>query len=551
MIRGKTRPVPKKDINLRASIHNRFDIEVLDAQTGELKQKAQALNLICDAFWTRLFHTYTTSGVTHWSPERIFNYILFGSGTGTPAASDTTLFNLLGYRSVGEASEPRITRSANERTGIYTIQAVGTLEASDNVGDTITEVGIGYDASHCVTHAMLQDMNGNPISITKTATDVIKIYATFFVHWPDGGWYNGSVMFKAGFILGYDGDDTDINNSTYSLIRLMLLAPSGTSIITLRRSTVARCIGVPDSGISGVVPFTINAPAKTATVSTRFDAGNANRPIRAIEFLVGSGTSPSSSYLVPCLQVLFGSWFSPPTITGEADGTGDGSATGFNTAFPVKTAGTVYVDGVESPGATMRTGPADGTMMQQWFNQLISSDASAITVSGKPLYWTYRSTSGSYVASNGIILTGTLVKDASTRAFENPYSALGISKFMVSSSSTNSRVLKAQASDDLAIWTDCGTVTTNGSTARELAVDSACQNKRYFRFINTSSGSENFWIEKAYAAVANPEHNITFATPPAAGAVITADYTPDCVAKDSNHVFDLNIVLTFGEYVEE
>ena len=545
-MRGNTRPVQKRDINLRANIHNRFDIEVLDAETGELKQKAQAFNLICDVFWTRLFRTYTTSGVTHWAPERPFRSILFGSGTGTPAAADTTLFNQLGYRYVGGSNEPAIARSANERTGIYTLQAVGTLEASDNVGDTITEVGIGYDTTHCVTHAMLQDMNGNPISITKTATDVIKIYATFFVHWPDGGWYNGSVMFKAGYYRTYTDNDTDLH---YSLIYLML-AGSSNSAITLKRSTVARCTGVPESGIGGVLPFTINASAKTATVSTRFDADKANRPIRAIELFAGYGTAPSESTLVPCLQVLFGSWFSPPTITGEADGTGDGSATGFNTAFPVKTVGTVYVDGVAAPGATMRTGPSDGTMMQQWFNQLISSDASAITVSGKPLYWAYRS-NGSYVDSTGIIITSTLTKDASTRAFENPYSALGISKFMVSSSSTNSRVLKAQASDDLATWTDCGTVTTNGSTARELAVDSACQNKRYFRFINTSSGSENFWIEKAYAAVADPEHNISFATPPAAGAVITCDYTPDCVAKDENHVFDLNIVLTFGEYVEE
>ena len=124
---------------------------------------------------------------------------------------------------------------------------------------------------------------------------------------------------------------------------------------------------------------------------------------------------------------------------------------------------------------------------------------------------------------------------------------------MVASSHSYTRTLTAQASDDLTSWADCGTVTTDGSTAHELAVDAAYQKKKYFRFVNTSSSTdgETFFIRNAYAAVADPEHNISFATPPAAGAVITADYTPDCIAKDSNHVFDLNIVLTFGEYVEE
>ena len=32
--------------------------------------------------------------------------------------------------------------------------------------------------------------------------------------------------------------------------------------------------------------------------------------------------------------------------------------------------------------------------------------------------------------------------------------------------------------------------------------------------------------------------------------VITCDYVPDAIAKDENHVFDISLVLTLGEYQE-
>ena len=45
--------------------------------------------------------------------------------------------------------------------------------------------------------------------------------------------------------------------------------------------------------------------------------------------------------------------------------------------------------------------------------------------------------------------------------------------------------------------------------------------------------------------------NIHFATPPAAGAVITADYHTPCIAKDENHVFDCSVTIQIGEYTED
>jgi hypothetical protein len=43
-------------------------------------------------------------------------------------------------------------------------------------------------------------------------------------------------------------------------------------------------------------------------------------------------------------------------------------------------------------------------------------------------------------------------------------------------------------------------------------------------------------------------YNVHFDTPPVDGAVITADYNTESIAKDINHVFDLSVVITLGEY---
>ena len=74
MIRGRKRPKAdalglvaqsdKINATLNASIHNRFDIEIVNATTGEVKQRAQAENIICAQLWTRLF-----------APDTYFNYI--------------------------------------------------------------------------------------------------------------------------------------------------------------------------------------------------------------------------------------------------------------------------------------------------------------------------------------------------------------------------------------------------------------------------------------------------------------------------------------------
>ena len=152
------------NMNVDTLIHNRFDIEVKDVNTGKVRQKVVAYNIVLDALYSKL-----CAGSTY------FVNIHFGTGTGTLDPTRTSLFTHLGTKTaVNDAFSYAMPVSSGRKKIV--------LNPEEFVGSTITEVGIAYSstAANLVTHAMLEDIEGNPISITKTATDLITIYATVF-----------------------------------------------------------------------------------------------------------------------------------------------------------------------------------------------------------------------------------------------------------------------------------------------------------------------------------------------------------------------------------
>lgn len=151
-----------KVLQQNISIHNRFDIEVKDSITGKIKQKATAYNMILDTMWVRLC-----------GGDYFFKTIVIGTGTGTLSKTRTGPFTYLTYKNVVPVEIIRAFPVSSVKNKII-------LSPEEFVGSVITEVGVAYSTSSMVTHAMLQDAEGNPISITKTAVDIITIYATIF-----------------------------------------------------------------------------------------------------------------------------------------------------------------------------------------------------------------------------------------------------------------------------------------------------------------------------------------------------------------------------------
>lgn len=238
------------NIKSNAVLHNRFDIVVSNVETGEVIQKAQAENIVLDRMYERLcnFSTYFTN-------------IVFGSGTGIPTATRTTLFNRLGYKT---AVDEEIVRSYPTSKWVRKIR----LESSEYNGSTITEVGISHETTNINTHAMITDAEGNPLSITKNSLMVVDIYATVFIEIPN---------VDSGLFYISNGWRDYLTGGS---------APSN----VIRVATTKYEENPEDSlyGYTQTATRTVDVANKRVTVATRLEAGTFNKEIQFVDW-VGVG----------------------------------------------------------------------------------------------------------------------------------------------------------------------------------------------------------------------------------------------------------------------
>lgn len=151
-------------LNVGVKIRNVFNIQIRDAATEEVKESYQAFNTVTQD----LLKILTGGG-------SFLPHITFGTGTGAPSIMDVKLFTYLGTKAA------TIVTTTHELP-VLSITKTIRLGASEFIGSNITEVGFGSGSSTTglQTHAMIVDSEGAPISITKTATDIIDIYATLY-----------------------------------------------------------------------------------------------------------------------------------------------------------------------------------------------------------------------------------------------------------------------------------------------------------------------------------------------------------------------------------
>lgn len=148
-------------------IHNKFEIQVIS--NDNIVQEYVTYNVVTDLMRTEMLKLrYTSSG------KGIVTNIVVGDGTGDPQSSDTTLFKAL--KSYSSASDGY---GQVSNTTWYSTRKI-TIEPSDLVGKTITEVGFGT-TSAVYTHAMIKDSQGSPVGIYKTDNDKLVIRATLYL----------------------------------------------------------------------------------------------------------------------------------------------------------------------------------------------------------------------------------------------------------------------------------------------------------------------------------------------------------------------------------
>lgn len=329
-IRGQTRPVPapvsagivpqKIDVGLNASIHNRFDIEVVDSRTGTVRQRAQAENVICTKFWS------TSPFLT--DNSLLLSYIYVGSGSGIPSFSDIALFNKLGSYSATQASP--VVDTTNKT---MSVKLTVTLSETTLIGSTITEIGCG-SSSYIFTHAMLKDMNGNAISIAKTSTDIVNIYATIYLHWGD---LNGFEIYEP-------------SNRYYFFLAFMRLHNWGDYALSEMYNKLTAGAYSYSSTNYAKGTWSYDASTKKVTFTAkRIGANSCN---------LSGGISRMDlvndyNYTGGFTTTLPASWYAGSDIVGEAIGTGDGITKAFATDFIHATNAAIYVNGAAQSGVTV------------------------------------------------------------------------------------------------------------------------------------------------------------------------------------------------------
>lgn len=134
----------------------------------QLIQEENTHNVITnDALWNKKYlngsYSYCVFG----------NQLKVGNGTGTPAATDTALFNTVW--TIGAESINII--KVDDITNTITTRWVYTMPATSAYVGTITECGLwGYfNNQFLYTHALIKDAEGNAISINKTDLDKVII----------------------------------------------------------------------------------------------------------------------------------------------------------------------------------------------------------------------------------------------------------------------------------------------------------------------------------------------------------------------------------------
>lgn len=510
MVRGSTIDVvkaQKSSADIDLAIHNRFDIEVKSADTGKVKQRAEAYNLIKDDLWSYLF---SSNDYKRW-----FTAIIFGNGSGTPTADTSGLFSYAG----GKNASGDTFKTVPEEGYAYYRRSI-QLGVSEYNGTTITEVGISsmsvYQANRVFTHAMLQDMNGNPISITKTDTDIITIYATVYVHWNPAGYEDGKikVLFNAengvngggvmAELLGCGGDPSSHNTMYFY---------SGPP-------------GMATGSVSGGLVKDLSTKSYRFTFGRLgVDAGNTTAGILY-------AAAANMCIKAPC------SGLPGTTITAEAIGTGNGTRTEWNTKFPFPQDAEIFVDGVlttdvivdnENPGAIVAYTTAF-EFLPEYSTCSFKGDCGMVPMGSfnGDLTWS--------LSGNGYM------------TFINKWAHLGVSRIYRTYAAT------ILLSDDLENWYTVQLVNKSGVCTANVPIEYAyC---KYWRITgartNGNSGynySYNMCLNVDMILASNT-YNIRFTTPPAEGSVITANYYTPLVAKDTDHVFDISMTIHVGEYTE-
>lgn len=487
---------------IKVGIHNKFEFVKKNAKTGEVIGEYKAENIILNNFWG----VYLSN-----NSRNCLAYVHFGSGIIEPTPSDVKLTTWLGYKATGGNTYDY---SKYFTEGIIGIKRSIRLQDTEFVGATISEIGYSSSTSGTsglLTKALVKDMNGNVVSITKGVGDILDIYATFYIKVGvefNGGeisWGQPELTYLT--LLGRLTFNSYANNHIGSSLDVCYLAGKPQLQNPMSHATMDTSYKVSVSGQYDV----LNRKITWSIPNTIASNGNILGGIRGI-FLGGLLIN------LPCIG------FAQPVLTKEVIGTGDGSTRDFESKFGyIKNNGTakLYINDVEQVGGFSIDYDkfVARTMIA---SDLVILDYKKMDVDGNPVL--------------GVALGGQATVNEWEVIAENPwYETIPITHIL-------GQYWRANASNDLINWE----FAIGGSTQTEQAVPNEYKNYKYWKFTNNTN--KDLGMIKSIRTTAISK-NIHFTEPPSDGDVISLSYQPNCIAKDANHVLNnVSVAITFNEY---
>lgn len=355
------------------SLHNHFDLEVIDSRTGQKKSSAHAENIVTNSWYHEVFYGLSGRGIGYSGIG-----IALGSGTGTPAVTDKALFNFVfGGGSAGYSIEPssntveQLLDDNNKLIG-YKATRVWVFPANSSYVGTLTEIGLTRISPNSTlrSHAMLKDAEGNEIAIKKTDLDILTVTVTFYLtvsmQWTNPIEYSPKFIYWLAYMFGIiTAGDSKIGISSASYVKDKINYISFVGCL-------AGSMQVDDStsfkGPQAVLAGSLTPDCNSSALSYAESDSSCINGVSVSCDSVRLGTEASNGWVINGLSYMIGfkgdeyayhpSLFLPfpnedvfpaMPLSDLQVGVGDGSTTEFAPAVPLFVDGSdkVYINGAE------------------------------------------------------------------------------------------------------------------------------------------------------------------------------------------------------------
>lgn len=173
-------------MNIDASIKfkNKYRLQHIDTITGETLHDLEFHNVVLDQIIDTVRNDYTYG--------REYFGIAIGDGSGIPSASDTKLFHEI-KKFIGNYNRSDVIGNCSKKDNNTLLFSVSvTIPASASEVYDISEVGVCF-SNKPVTHALILDSEGNPITVKKKDTDKIILNCELYVTFESEGIENFNV----------------------------------------------------------------------------------------------------------------------------------------------------------------------------------------------------------------------------------------------------------------------------------------------------------------------------------------------------------------------